>query len=84
MRIDRIRPHCFSLSLSTVANVDIKDDIDMITGLNTNASFVVQILRLAGLFDLQTSVADDLQVMHYVSEAWVSLNWSFTNKIESK
>jgi hypothetical protein len=24
-------------------------------------------------FDLQASVADDLQVMHFVSEAWVSL-----------
>ena len=31
-------------------------------------------------FDQQTSVADDLQVMHSVSEDWVSLNWSFTIK----
>ena len=31
-------------------------------------------------FDQQTSVADDLQVMHSVSEVWVSLNWSFKIK----
>jgi len=24
-------------------------------------------------FDLQTSVVDDLQVMHFISEAWISL-----------
>jgi hypothetical protein len=50
------------------------------TGMNPKVSYGVLYPAYAGYFDLQVSVVDDLQVMHSVSETWVSLALEFHNK----